>query len=228
MGSYTLRQLILYTKKKYQTRFEYLKRDVLKTIEVKQVLELKFGSLESKTYKYVVKTYSYPQYQPYLGKKNRQKKIKHEYDQYLEMTNLNLDSTDWKYRIGTEKKVPTNLPWTKIKSIPREVMKKWKSELEDKKSEASEDEKIKLDKKFKTKIENHRKKAKFLSDGDYIARVLGINLDFYYRSMTAFKASGHLFGRDFYNKIDPRHKIPFCNKHMLRLLDVLIRKGVLK
>lgn len=66
----------------------------------------------------------------------------------------------------------------------------------------------------------------YLNVGDYNARQLRINGDFYFRQATPLKKYGHLYGplRESFTK----NEIPFFGKHDLRFLSVLVKKGILK
>lgn len=243
-GSLTLRELIASTYTHYRSRFIYMKRDVLRTVEIIEVVELSRDRTKQPTKKFVIQTSSYPQYAPYDQKDRKgqyrtvtgkQRIWKHEYESVLEMDRLSLDTKAWSYRLGSEREIPKTFPWTQIKQLPELILKRWVEERDKKidRIRASTKNKRELEKRvnqeskrLKEKIAAHKKKALYLDKGDYIARKYGINLDFAYKGQWGLFYSGHLYGRLLKTK-PPLKKIPFATKHMLRLLDFLVRKNIL-
>jgi 1,2-phenylacetyl-CoA epoxidase catalytic subunit len=151
------------------------------------------------------------------------------------MGQLSLQSYDWKYRLGTQKKWKDKPPQAQIKSLYPETEEKWKKDR-DKKIDLIErrnikrEEKTKLIKKekeaYKKRVEQHKKSAKYLDIGDYNSQVNGINGDWKFRCENVFAHYGHLYGRNTGEGTGDIAR-PFCPKHMLRLLNFLIMKGIL-
>ena len=109
---WTIRKLIQNTYTNMHSRIEYKDRDVLKYVYLAKVSVYdgkKPG--EAKT-KYVIHSFSYPQYYPYYTKKDNrnrprkyQRTYKHKYDVTIQMKTLSLDETDIKIRTGSDCKV---------------------------------------------------------------------------------------------------------------------------
>ena len=225
-GSYTLRQLLNLTKQheQFRNRFDNRDRDVIKRITIKEVRELSYSKPGAPTIKYVIETYSYPQYPPYSGLidvrrgRQTQRRIRHEYDTVLELDRLSIDTIHWKMRLGSGRKWVRRPPQSQVKQIYRETMRKWRRQFKGK--------------KLREKIQKHKKSAKYLDVGDYNSQVLGINGDFTFRCAWAYYVHGHLFGRQYYGNIPSRitnpHAVMFATKHTINILEVLMRRGILK
>lgn len=223
-GDYTILEVLKFTQAKFETRFAYRERDVNKSITIKKVVELSKDRKNQPTIKYEITTRSYPQYKPYntwTGKKQskayKQRKYAHDYETILVMDRLSINTKTWAFRLGSMKKV-VDAPQSQIKQIRRSTLEKWKRVYKDKT-------------KLKKKIETHKRIAPYLSDGDWQARVQGINLDFVYRDAFALQFHGHLYGRSYYpltrpSKLNPQ-AIPFFPKHTLRIIEILLQKGIL-
>ena len=241
-GTFSLRQLVENTyKTKFRTRFKYKVRDVLKKVIIIKETTLNPDSKSSPTITYVFKSFSYPSYGVYLKhtSANKQRKYKHQYDQVLSIVaddngKFSMDSTDWKYRLGSQKKWQDNVPQSKVKTIYRETLARWREEYEKecnaiKRRFAGEQKTKKLleaKKKFDKRKEQHRRTAPYLDKGDFNSRVRGINGDFSFRAQSAFAYWGHLYGRNSENySQDPENM--FAPKHMLALIDFLIKIGIL-
>jgi len=223
-GDYTILEVLRFTQEYFETRFEYRERDVIKNIQIKKVVELQADRKNQPTIRYEITTRSYPQYAPYLTWKNknppegyRQKRWKHEYDSVITMDRLSLNTKAWTFRLGSMKIIKP-APQSLIKEVRKETLTTWKRIYKDKT-------------KLKKKIEQHKKVAPYLSDGDWQARVQGINLDFVYRDAFALQFHNHLYGRSYYalnrpSKLNPK-AIPFFPKHTLRIIEILMQKGIL-
>jgi hypothetical protein len=232
-GTYTLRRVLLNTYEKFGTRFDYMQRDVLKRIYITRVTELFADRPGAPTVKYEISTRSYPQYKPYISKVGKkQRTVHHDYDTILEMDEMDLDTVHWKARVGTGKKIK-KAPEKLVKSIRHTTMMKWKKERDARVKRAKTDKaKEKAKDWLKMKILEHRQSAPYLTEGDYVAQELGINLDFAYRDAAAFKFHGHLFGRWEYpldrpSKLNPTN-IMFLPKHLIRIVKTLMERGILK
>jgi hypothetical protein len=241
-GQFSLKEMIRLTySSKYRTRFEYQKRDVLKKVLIIKETTLHPDRPDSPTVTFLFKTYSFPQYSPYTRHTDRrQKKYKHEYDSVLSIAadddgKFSLNSTKWKYRLGSQKKWQDNVPQSKIKTLTKETSFKWKEEhlkaiekLKKKYSGKDLTKKINQEKTlYKRKIENHKKKAPYLDEGDFNSRVNGLNGDFYYRVAPILQFWGHLYGRNVANISEGDSGHPFLPKHALQLIDFLIKINIL-
>lgn len=233
-GTYSLRQVLLFTHQAFGTRFFYEKRDVLKRIYVRKVIELFPDREGAPDIRYEITTRSYPQYKPYINKMRGkvQRSVHHDYDITLEMDELSMDTPFWKARVGTGKLI-RKAPKSLVKTIDRVTRSRWMKERDIKLKNAKDaKEKKTIEEAYKKKISDHIKKAPYLNDGDYNAQVNGINLDFAYRDAYAFKSHGHLYGKWQYkldrpSKINPKN-IMFLPKHLIRVLEVLLQKGIIE
>lgn len=242
-GQFSLAEMIRLTySSKYRTRFEYKKRDVLKRVLMIKETELHPDRLSSPTVTYIFSTRSYPNYYPYIknGQTTKQRKVHHDYDSILtiradENGKFSLNSTQWKYRLGSQKKWVDKPPQSKIKSLYRETSTKWKEEfdkecekIKKKYSDKKDRDKALLKAKtnYRSKIEKHKKSAKYLNAGDYNAQVNFINGDFYFRVAPVLKFWGHLYGRDV-GSFDGDAGHPFLPKHALALIEGLMKIGIL-
>jgi hypothetical protein len=243
-GTFSLQQILEDTyHTKFKTRFEYAERDVLKTIVQIKETTLHPDQKQAPTVTYIFRSFSYPQYSPYnkFTKFSKQRKYKHQYDQILSIAadedgSFSVNSINWKYRLGSQKKWNNKPPQSKIKSIYRETYDKWKLEYEKeceniklKKVDKKEIEKLlnKAKIKFKQKIIDHKKKAPYLDPGDFNSRVNGLNGDFVYKCQSTYQHFGHLFGRNTFPEGEI-HDHMFTPKHLIRLLNTLLKLGILK
>ena len=238
-GTYTIKQVLLATYQFFHNRFTYEKRDVIKRVTIRKITNLHPTRALEPSIRYQIETKSYPQYPPYFtGKDSRgriitkQRKIHHEYDCFLEIDKLSLNTTHWKMRIGSNKKI-RKAPPSEIKTIPKKVKEKWKQEQNRLVLKArTETQKAKAKRYYIDKVNTHQRRAKYLNEGDWIAKTLGINLDFAYRCAFAYKYYGHLYDRWYYilyrpSKLNQRN-IMFFPKHALRLVEFLMNNGILK
>ena len=243
-GTFSISQIMDKTYySKYNTRFEYRKRDVIKKVLVIKQTTLHPDRPTEPTITYIFKTYSYPQYYPYTRytKYSKQRKFRHEYDNILsieadENGKFSKDSVNWKYRLGSQKKWNNKPPQSQIKQIYRETMKKWTYDynIACNKIKArninSTLKKTLLQKEkdnLKKKIKVHRYQAKYLDVGDFNSRVLGLNGDFVRRVAPVYQHYGHLYGRNVENVIDADYEHPFAPKHFINLVDTLVKLGIL-
>ena len=174
-GTFTLQQMLenTYTSK-FKTRFEYKTRDVLKKVVLIKETTLHPDRSNSPTITYVFRSFSYPQYGNYIKSKtgNKQRKYKHQYDQVLSIVadengQFSMESRNWKYRLGSQKKWQTNVPQNKVKTIYRKTLSKWKKDYEKeceqiKKKNSGDIKKKKLieaKKKYNKRKTDHRKLA---------------------------------------------------------------------
>jgi hypothetical protein len=244
-GTFTLKEILNTTyHSKYENRFEYAERDVLKTIIVVKETTLHPDQKEAPTITYTFRTYSYPQYSPYNKhtKYLKQRKHKHQYDQTLtieadEDGSFSVNTVNWKYRLGSQRKWDSNPPQSKLKSIKTETKAKWKDQYlfeceKIKNKKISKQEKDKLLKKAKSdynqKTINQRKKGEYLDSGDYNSRVNGLNGDWVFRCQNTYSYFNHLYGRNTYPEGEIDKIYIFAPKHLIRLLNSLVKLGLIK
>jgi hypothetical protein len=195
-GDYTLKQLIQNTHHHMQNRFEYMKRDVIKRIQIREVKVYNgLNPGESRT-TYKITSSSYPQYYPYYTPKDSrgrsrgsQRTYKHEYDVIIQMDELSLDTTRFKIRTGSDAK------WD---FSPRGSSKK-------------------------------DKRTGRVTEGTNIKR--GLNGDHFFRLSYLRKEAGYLYGKNFANRppVKTNKKmIHFLTKHELRVLEILVNRGILQ
>ena len=242
-GNISLRQLIQNTyRPKFRSRFKYKARDVLKKVIIIKQTTLNPDRSNSPTITYIFRSYSYPSYGVYLKhtSANKQRKYKHQYDQVLSIVaddngKFSMDSTGWKYRLGSQKKWQDNIPQSKVKTIYKETQEKWKKEKFEKRErlirrysgEQLKKKTKQLDEEFKKKIEQHKKSAPYLDKNDFNSQVRGINGDAAFRVHPALQMYGHLYGRE-PEGLTPNPENVFCPKHMIALIEYLIKVNILK
>lgn len=241
-GTFTLSQMLENTwKTKFKTRFDYQKRDVLKKVVVIKQTVLHPDRPNEPTITLMCRSFSYPNYSPYnnhVKNGGKQRKTRHQYDQVLSIETdsngqFSMESTNWKYRLGSQKKWQHAVPQNKVKTIYRETLAKWKKDYEKEcqqiKKKNSGETKLKKLKEAKKKYDkrkaDHRKSAPYLDKGDFNSS-RGLNGDAYFRLHPALKYWGHLYGRNAEN-LEANPQNVFCPKHMLALIDFLIKKGIL-
>lgn len=117
MGKYSIREVLLFTWKFFPTRFQNLRRDVLKKIVFTHRVLYDLDKNKKVGDVYRVTTYSYPQYYPYRRSgQRRQRRVQHHYDIFLEMDRLSVDTKNWKIRVGSHRKWVKNPPPSMIRS----------------------------------------------------------------------------------------------------------------
>lgn len=218
----TIKQIWLYTYQHMETRFDYRDRDVLKRISVQTVKTYTRDRNNMPETKYIIESYSYPQYKPYSKVKGKlskkQRKIKHHYQTIIQLENLTWDSRI-RWHVGSFKRWPNDkkIPWTKIKAIHSSIREKYYKKYG------------KGTKEYKKAIKDHKKKAEYLDVGDYISQVLGLNGDFYYRGMPLANRYGCHFGMCWNKEVsDDTPDYVFFGKHELRILEILMKKKIIK
>lgn len=218
---YTLREIWLYTYEKYRNRFDYRERDVLKSISIREIKSYDKNNLDNPIKRFDIITSSYPQYEPYVSLKGKhskkQRKVKHTYNSVFQFESLNWNSKI-KWRVGSQRKYPTSdtaINYNKIKQLHSSVREK----LVKKYGKGTPE--------LKKAIEAHRKKAKYIDKGDYISQVYGIMGDWYFRCQGNAYLSGNLFGLA-WNKDKHGDGVPFFDKHSLRVIEYLLKKGIIK
>lgn len=234
MGDYSLQKVLEFTQKFYKNRYDYRDRDVLKRVTIKERKEINLRDPSRPQHRFQIETYSYPQYGNYIkmtGRSGRerqyQRTVRHQYDQVLTVKELSLSTTTWQYRIGSQKKWVKKPPQKKIKSLYKETKERFKRKA--KRRAGNNATQREINKEYKKIVDRHKRNAKYLDQGDFNAQEMGIMADFIYRAAYAFKVHGHLYGRMAVDKPSSLNKnnIPFFNKHALRLIKELMRRGIL-
>jgi len=229
-GKYTIKEVLRFTKEAFKNRFSYKDRDVIKRIVVKRIRRFSPDRIGEPTILYEVESKSWPNYKPYFdpesGKKY-QRKIPHYYDVILQMDRLSLNTVRWRGRLGSAKKWDKQPSQKHVKSIFRKTREKWKKQSL-KKGKTKKEQVAWL----KQKIVNHKKKAEYLDVGDYNSRVHGINGDFVFRFAHAWWVNGHLYDRTYGYRMEcditNPSKIVAFPKHFISVIEILMRKGILK
>lgn len=241
-GTFTLRQLVLLTHQNKPNRFDYMARDVLKTIQVVKETELNPERPSETNKTLTIKSYSYPSYYPYVKPpKTRQRTVKHEYDTVLtiradEQGHASIDSKQWAMRLGSQKKWIYKPPQNQLKQIYGETRAKWKAKRDsniakirrtiNNRHERAVAVRV-VQNEYRQTIADHRTHAKYLNVSDWNSRVLGINGDAYTKVHPVLQHYGHLFGRNWSTE-EADYARPFFPKHTLRLIDILMKKGILQ
>ena len=230
-GQLTIRQVLLNTKRNFESRFDNYFRDILPSrIKIVNKKIYKKDRLDMYDEKLEIISFSAPQYKPYTNHlKNplsKQRKYKHSYDIVIQLAKddkgeFSLDSKiSW--RVGSYK-MPTEVPQSKTKTIHRATRDRLVKKVNSK--NISDKEKKAL---LKKELDMIRKKGKYLCDGDYMAQELGINLDNYYRNFFVQYKFNCLYGP--LSKAKPHEDVdmPFFCKHTLGVLFYLTSKRVIK
>lgn len=235
MGDFTLQQILEFTRKYFPTRFDYQRRDVLRRVVVKERKEINIKDPSRPQVRFQIETYSYPQYGNYLrmtGRAGRQRRyqrtVRHQYESVLTVQELSMQTTVWKYRLGSQKKWITNPPEKHIKIPSRKLKREMRRKAQRKAGPNATQRQV--NQEYRKLVDRHKRNAKYLDVGDYNSQKLGINADFIFRDAWALRAHGHLYGnmsvlkRSSLNSME----IPFFPKHSLALIDYLLYKGVLR
>lgn len=108
-NEYTLRRLLLNTYQYMRNRFEYSRRDVLSSIQVKKVSVYDGKKPGEARTKFIITSSSYPQYSPYFKRvdsrgrsRSKQRSYKHQYDVTIQLDTLSID-VPVKLRTGAAK-----------------------------------------------------------------------------------------------------------------------------
>lgn len=226
-GVFSIKDVLVFTRQFFGSRFTYAKRDVVKRLTIKQVKRFKSRGLATPTVFYRIESKSWPNYKPYIREgKKFQRRVHHEYDVILEMDRLSINTTAWKIKVGSGRKIIKPVQ-RNVKTVYKETRKKWEKQSL-KKGETKKAQKEWL----REKIEKHKKSAKYLSPGDWQAQTLGINLDQAYTFNFVYKKFGHLYGFNYGSDISAPKKNPHnvmgFSKHAINIIELLMRKGILK
>ena len=216
------------TRQFFSNRFDNARRDVVKKLVIKEVKHFETKRLAEPLIRYRIESKSWPNYKPYLRKgKKFQRRVPHRYDVILQLDELSINTSAWKGRLGSGRKWNPRPPQNKIKSIYRETRKKWeKQSLKKGKTKKAQKQWL------KEKIEKHKKSAMYLDVGDFNSRINGINADFVFRFAYAWSSHNHLYGQTYGYRV-PANKTNRLNivafpKHMINIIELLMRRGILK
>ena len=216
------------------TRFFNEERDVLKTrIRVERRITYRKNKEGKFTVPYerlLIKSYSYPQYKPYILVKSKnakkQRTIRHEYDvimciqPYGDKNLYDFWNSKIIWRVGSFKKWK-NPPQSQIKSIYRETREK----LERKYRKLPNNKKEEMIKKY---ITQHKKRAKYLDVGDWNSRINEICGDDYFRSYPLQVRQNALYGKAYFLDCPKDISSCFFSKHALAVIHLLLRRGIIK
>lgn len=216
-GDYTLKQVLQFTQMFVPNRYVYRRRDVVKRIKIKEIREFDPDRKKAPIIRYVIESKSWPQYYPYLTRKDPrgrtrkyQRTTAHHYDIVLELAELSINTPAWTGRVGSGKLWRKRPPQSAVKTIYPVNRRRWS----------------------KARIEAHRKRAKYLDVGDWNSQVQGLNGDFIFRCSYAWWTHGHLFGRNYFGNVPARKTNPqnvvFAPKHFINVIEVLMNRGILE
>jgi hypothetical protein len=235
MGDYTIQQVLELTDKYFPTRYDYRDRDVLRRVIIKRRKEINAKDPSQPQHYFQIETFSYPQYGEYLtmtGRRGRprryQRTVRHQYDNILTVQELSLQTNVWKYRLGSQKKWRKQPPQKQIKQLYSRTKEQYKRKARRRAGEGATQQEI--NRQYKRIVERHKRNAPYLSVGDYNSQELGINADFIFRDAWALRTHGHLYGNMAVLKpssLNPK-SIPYFPKHGLRLIEVLLNRGILQ
>jgi hypothetical protein len=195
---WTIRKLLQNTFHHKRNRFENKERDVLKSITIKKISVYDAKDLGQDRTKFIIQTSSYPQYAPYYTGKDVRGRPITKQRTYKHQYDITIQMDSL--------------------SIDDDRIK----------LRTGADAKWDFSEKGKGHWEGKGRNRKFI-EGSNIKR--GLNGDFFFRLSWVYSENGILFGRNYANgppKITNPKGIVFLDKHMIRALQVLIDKGVLK
>lgn len=191
-NKWTIKKLLQNSFHHKKDRFENKERDVLRRIAIKKVSEYDITTRKKRT-KFIVESYSYPQYYPYYTAKDSrgrsrsfQRTYRHQYSVTIQLDRLSIN-VPVKLRTGADRAWDFSKAGSSSKSGNRIIEG--------------------------TNVKNGR------------------NADFFFRLEYLYQHNGILFGRNWTNgpakKTNPDN-IVFLDKHMINVLEILMRKGILK
>lgn len=162
------------------------------------------------------------------GRQRRyQRTVRHQYESVLTVQELSMQTTVWKYRLGSQKKWITNPPEKHIKIPSRKLKREMRRKAQRKAGPNATQREV--NREYRKLVDRHKRNAKYLDVGDYNSQKLGINADFIFRDAWALRAHGHLYGNMAVLKkssLNPM-EIPFFPKHGIALIEYLLQKGIL-
>jgi len=228
MGNFTIKQVMLLTRRHFPTRFNYRERDVLRRVVIKERYDINVNHPERPQKYFKIETFSYPQYGAYVrGSRGRnQRRIRHQYESILTLKELTLNNKIWKYRLGSYKKWVKKPPQKHIQSLYPETRRRFREKAQRRARTQQE-----AQAEYRRLVQRHKRSAKYLDVGDYNAQMLGINGDFIFRDAWALRYHGHLYGQMHPLRSAPERNpsnIPFFPKHGLALIEHLMKRGILK
>ncbi len=193
-NNWTIRKLIQNTYNFFRNRFEYMNRDVLKSIRIKKINVYDGRDPGEARTTFIVESSSFPQYHPYYTKRDArgrerryQRKYKHQFQVTIQLDRLSIDAPV-KLRTG--------------------AARKWD---------------------FSPQARGYKNRNGEIVESKNVAN--GINGDFFFRLEALYHEEGILYGRNFTNgpaRITNPMKVPFLDKHALRVVQTLLERGFLK
>lgn len=228
----TIGAIYQYTWRYLNTRFTNADRDILpskmRIAQRRKYKRNKEGFYTTPEELLTVSSWSAPQYYPYnkiKGKESsKQMKIKHYYRIYIVISLSDGDIYSFNskiiWRVGSYKR-PVTPPQEKVKTIYKETVEKLNHKYRN--------EKVSVREKYIARdIKRIKKSAEYLDYGDYNSRVRGINLDNYWRDYPVQNKFYCLYGPVLNREMPRKIKMPFFCKHMIVVLHLLLKRGILK
>lgn len=228
----TIGAIYQYTWRKMKSRFVYADRDLLPSKIViaqrKKYKRNKEGFYTTPEELLTISSWSAPQYYPYIKVKGKESKrqltIKHNYRIFVAISLDTADSYSFHskiiWRVGSYKR-PIKPPQNKVKTIYAET----RSKLQHKYRKEPVSKQRELVEKDIRKI---KKSAPFLDYGDFNSRTRGIMLDNYWRDYPLQYKFGCLYGPVLNSEMPEGIQLPFFCKHMIGVISLLMRRGILK
>lgn len=194
----TIRKLVQNTYTHVNNRFDYKDRDVLKSIAIQKISVYDGKNPGEDRTKFVITSYSYPQYAPYYtGKDVRGRKIKyqrtykHEYQVTIQMDSLSIDDDRIHLRTGADAK------W----DFTEKGKGHWTGTGRNRKFIEGTNIKRGINGDFWFRLSWIRKEAGILYGRNYA---------------------------EWFPKITNPHGIQFLTKHELMVIEILMNRGILK
>ena len=195
---WTIRKLVQNTYTHVNNRFDYKDRDVLKSIAIQKISVYDGKNPGEDRTKFVITSYSYPQYAPYYtGKDVRGRKIKyqrtykHEYQVTIQMDSLSIDDDRIHLRTGADAK------W----DFTEKGKGHWTGTGRNRKFIEGTNIKRGINGDFWFRLSWIRKEAGILYGRNYA---------------------------EWFPKITNPHGIQFLTKHELMVIEILMNRGILK
>lgn len=196
--NWTLRKLVQNTFHNMRNRFDYRDRDVLKGIKIKQISVYDGKDPGEARTKFIVESSSYPQYRPYY-------------------TGRDVRGRPIQYQRTYKHHYQVTIQLDRLSLDDDRIRLR-----------TGADAKWDFSEKGKGKWVGRGRQRRFI-EGSNIQR--GLNGDFFFRLSWLYSQKGLLFGRNFANgppKIVNPNMIMFLDKHMLRVVEILTNRGILK
>jgi hypothetical protein len=123
-GIWSINSILQITSEYYQNRFSNMIRDIpASAITIKKITVYDNKNLGEARTKFILSSYSWPQYWPYFTKydnrgrlRTYQRTYKHEYEVTIQLNSLNINDQGIKLRTGADRKWISNISPSLIKS----------------------------------------------------------------------------------------------------------------